>query len=96
MPYLKIKVMTKERFYEELQQRLCSFQKYHLQIVLGNFDTKIRIESVFKPTIGSDNLYENNNDNMKIIIIIVLRVIKFATSKNLFFKSAKVSSSKHA
>jgi hypothetical protein len=37
-------------------------------------------EDIFKPIIGNENLYEASNDN-------VIRVVNFATLKNLIVKS---------
>jgi hypothetical protein len=42
--------------------------------------SKIGKEDIFKPTIGNENLHEISNDNR-------VRVVKFATSKNLTVKS---------
>jgi hypothetical protein len=52
------------------------FPKYHIKILLGDFNAKIGREDIFKLTIGNENLYEISNDNG-------VRVVNFATSKNL-------------
>jgi hypothetical protein len=49
-------------------------------IFLGVFNAKVGREDIFKPTIGNENLHEISNDNG-------VRVVNFATSKNLTMKS---------
>jgi hypothetical protein len=51
-----------------------------MKMLLGDFDAKVSREDIFKPTIGSENLHEISNDNG-------VRVVNFATSKNLIIKS---------
>jgi hypothetical protein len=41
---------------------------------------KLGRENVFKPTIGNESLYQDSNDNG-------VRIITFATSKNLVVKN---------
>jgi hypothetical protein len=48
--------------------------------ILLDFNTKVGSEDVFKPTIGNKSLHETSNDNG-------VRVVIFATSKNLVVKS---------
>jgi exonuclease III len=66
----------KDSFYEELEQLLDHFPRYHMKILLGDFNAKIRREDIFKPIIGNESLHEASDDNR-------VRVINFATSKNL-------------
>jgi hypothetical protein len=47
---------------------------------LGDFNAKVGRENIFKPTIGNENLHEISNDNG-------VRVVNFATYKNLVVKS---------
>jgi hypothetical protein len=56
------------------------FLKYHIKILLGDFNAKISKEEIFKPIIGNESLHEISTDNG-------VRVINFATSKNLTVKS---------
>jgi hypothetical protein len=56
------------------------FQKYHMKILLGDFNAKVGREDIFKPTIGNESLHEINNDNG-------VRLVNFATSKNLTVQS---------
>jgi hypothetical protein len=69
-----------DRFCEELEQVFDKFQKFHIQILLGDNNAKVGREDIFKPTIGNENLHEISNDNG-------FRVVNFATSKNLTVKS---------
>jgi hypothetical protein len=56
------------------------FLKYHMKVLLGDFNAKVGREDIFKPTIGNENLREISNENG-------VRVVNFATSKNLIVKS---------
>jgi hypothetical protein len=71
----------KNSFYEELEQIFDQFPRYHMEILLGDFNPKVGREDIFKPIIGNESLHEANNDNG-------VRVVNFATSKNLIVKSA--------
>jgi hypothetical protein len=70
----------KDSFYEELEQVFDQFPRYHIKILLGNFNVKVGREDIFKLIIGNESLHEASNDNR-------VRVVNFATSKNLFVKS---------
>jgi hypothetical protein len=69
-----------DSFYEELEHVFVKFHKYHIKILLGDFNVKVCKECIFKPTIGNENLPEISNNNGVI-------VVNFATSKNLRFKN---------
>jgi hypothetical protein len=71
---------VKDSFYEELERVFDKFPKCHKKILLGDFNAKAGGEDIFKPTIGNNSLRENSNDNG-------VRVVRFATSKNLTVKS---------
>jgi hypothetical protein len=71
---------VKDRFYEELECVFDKLPKYHMKILLGNFNAKVGREDIFKPTIGNESLHEISNDNGA-------RLVNFATSKNLRVKS---------
>jgi len=43
---------AKDTFYEELQQVFDYFPKYHMKMLLGDFNAKVGRENIFKPTIG--------------------------------------------
>jgi exonuclease III len=70
----------KESIYEELEQVFDQFPRHHMKILLGDFNAKVGREDIFKPIIGNESLYEASNDNG-------VRVVNFATSKNLIVKS---------
>jgi hypothetical protein len=65
---------VKDSFYEELERVFNKFPKYHMKILLRDFNTKIDKEDIFKPTIGIESLHEISNDNG-------VRLVNFATSK---------------
>jgi hypothetical protein len=56
------------------------FPKYHMKILLGDLNAKVGRQDIFKPTIGNVIFHEISNDNG-------VRVVYFATSKNLIVKS---------
>jgi exonuclease III len=63
-------------FYEELEQVLDQFPKYHTKMFLGDINAKVGREDIFKPIIGNESLHEISNDSG-------VRIVNFATSKNL-------------
>jgi hypothetical protein len=63
---------TKDSFYEELVFE--QFPKYHMKILLGDFNATVGREDIFKPAIGNTSLHETSNDNG-------VRVVNFAASK---------------
>ena len=79
---------TKDSFYEELEQVFDHFPKYHMKILLGEFNAKVGRENTFKPTIGQKSLHQDSNDNG-------VRLVNFATSQNLVVKSNDVPSPEH-
>jgi len=54
--------------------------KYHMKMLLGDFNAKAGRENIFKPTIGQASLHQDSNDNG-------VRLVNFAKSKNLVVKS---------
>jgi hypothetical protein len=50
----------KDCFYEELECVFNQFPLYHMQILLGDFNTRIGREGTFKQTIWSESLHENS------------------------------------
>jgi len=56
------------------------FPKYHMKILLGDFNAKVGRENIFKLTIGNESLHQHSNDNG-------VRIVTFVTSKNLVVKS---------
>jgi hypothetical protein len=71
---------SKGSFYEELEQGFYHFPKYRMKILLGDFNTKVGRQDTFKPTIGNEILNQGSNDTG-------VRVVNFATSKNLVVES---------
>ena len=65
---------SKDSFYEELEQVFHHFPKYHMKVILGDFNEKVGRENIFKPTIGNESIHPDSNDNGVIIVT-------FATSK---------------
>jgi hypothetical protein len=51
-----------------------------MKILLWDFNAKVGREDIFKSTVGKESLYDINNDTG-------IRVVNFATSKNLIVKS---------
>ena len=47
---------SKDSFYEELEQVFHHFSRYHMKILLGDFNAKVGRENIFKPTIGNKSL----------------------------------------
>jgi hypothetical protein len=71
---------SKDRFYEELEQVFFyHFPKYHMKILLGDFNAKVARENIFKPTIGNASQHQDSNDNG-------VRIMNLATSKNWVVK----------
>jgi endonuclease/exonuclease/phosphatase family metal-dependent hydrolase len=71
---------VKDSFYEEVQRMFDKFPKYQMEILLGDFNAKVGREDIFKATIGNESIHEISNDNG-------VRLVNFATSKNLRVKS---------
>jgi hypothetical protein len=66
---------VKDSFYEEFHK----LNKYHMKILLVDFNAKVGREDSFKPTVVKESLHEISNDNG-------VRVVNLATSKNLVVK----------
>jgi exonuclease III len=47
---------SKDKFYEEIERAFDKFPKYHMKILLGDFNAKVGRDDIFKPKIGSDSL----------------------------------------
>jgi hypothetical protein len=71
---------SKRSFYKELEQVFYHFPKYHMKILLGDFEAKVGRETIFKLTIGNKILHEDSNDSG-------VRIVNFVTSENLVGKS---------
>jgi exonuclease III len=53
---------VKGSFYEELERVFDKFAKYHMNILLGDFNAKVDREDIFKPTTGNESVIEISND----------------------------------
>jgi len=71
---------SKTSIYEELEQVSDRFPKYHMKILLGDFNAKLGREDIFKPTIGNERVCKDSNGNG-------VRIVNFAILKNLAVKS---------
>jgi hypothetical protein len=71
---------VKDSFYEELGRVFDQSPRYDMNILLDDFNAKVGREDIFKPTIGNESSHEISNANG-------IRVVNFATSKNLVVKS---------
>jgi len=71
---------SKGSFYEELEQVFNPFPRYNMKILLGHFNAKLGREDIFKVTSGNERLLQDSNVNG-------VRIVNFATSKNLVVKS---------
>ena len=73
---MRRKIIIQRQFYEELQQVLEHFPKYHIKILLGNFNEKLGKGDICKRTIGNESLHHDSKDNG-------VRIVNFPTSKSL-------------
>ena len=80
---------SKGTFYGELEQVFDNFPKYHTKSLLGDFNAKLGREDIFKPTVGNESLHQDRNDNG-------VRIVNFATSKNLVVKSTMFPAPKYS
>ena len=71
---------SKDSFYAELEQVFDHLPKYHMKILLGDFNAKVERVNIFKPTIGQERLHQHSNDNG-------VRLSTLAIFKNLMGKS---------
>jgi len=75
---------SKNSVYEELLLVCDHFHKYHKKILLGELNAEVGRENIFKPTIGNVNIHEASSE-------IGVRVVNFATTKNLVVRRTKHS-----
>jgi exonuclease III len=59
---------SKDSLYEELEQVFDHFTKYHMEILLGDFNAKLGGKDILKPKIGNESLHLGSNDNSVRII----------------------------
>jgi hypothetical protein len=70
----------KDSFHEELEQVFDRFPRYHMKILLGDFNAEVGRGDIFKPIICKESLHEASDDDG-------VRVVNFVTSKKLIVKS---------
>ena len=70
----------KDKLYNELEDVFNKLSRYHMKIMLGKFNAKLGHEDIFRPIIDKYNEHNESNENG-------VRLISFATSKNLVVKS---------
>jgi hypothetical protein len=73
---------VKDTFYVKLKCVFNKFPKYHVNILLGDFNAKVGRKDIFEPTTGNESLHEINNDN-GVMELWSYGVMEFATSKNV-------------
>ena len=83
------KGMIQNSFYEELEQVFDHFPKYNMKILSGDFNAKVGRKNIFKPTIGNESLHQGSIDNG-------VRIVNFATSKNLVLEEHNVPAPSHS
>jgi Endonuclease/Exonuclease/phosphatase family. len=72
----------KDSFYEEIERLFDQLPMYHMKILLGDFNAKVERENIFQPKIGTQSVHPESNNNG-------IRLVNFATSKNLRVKRTK-------
>ena len=83
VPQLKIRTMIlKIAFMKKIERLFDQLPMYHKKILLGDFNAKVGRENIFQPTIGTESVDPESNDNG-------IRLVNLATSKNLIVKSTK-------
>jgi hypothetical protein len=63
---------SKDSFYAELEQVFDHLPKYHMKILLGEFNAKVWRENIFNLILGQESLHQHSNDNG-------VRLVNFAT-----------------
>lgn len=72
----------KDEFYEELERLYDSRLKNDIKIIIGDFDTQIGREQIYRGCIGRHSIHENTHDNGS-------RLADFAMSSQMFTGSTK-------
>jgi hypothetical protein len=52
----------KDNCYEELERIFYKFPKYHMKILLEDFNARVRKEDIFKPTTANESIHRISND----------------------------------
>jgi hypothetical protein len=73
---------VKKSFYKDLEYVFSKFFKYHMNILLDDFNAKVGREDIFKPTVENESLHKISNNNG-------IGVVNFVISINLAVQSTK-------
>jgi hypothetical protein len=58
IPQQMIKLMImKDSFYEKVKRVFDTFPKYHMEILLADFSSKVGMEYISNPAIGNESLH---------------------------------------
>jgi hypothetical protein len=61
---LQMRIQIKHKLWHLLGTRECiQFHKFHMTILLGNFNVEVGREDIFEPTNGMKSLHEISNNN---------------------------------
>jgi hypothetical protein len=71
---------SKDSFCNKLEQAFDNFPKHHVKILLGDFNTKVGRENIFKLTIGNESPQQDSNHNG-------VRLVSFAKSNIQLLKA---------
>jgi hypothetical protein len=67
-------MIQKTFFCNELEHVFRHFPKYHIKILLGNFNANVGGKNIFNPAIGNESKLQDSNDNG-------VGIVNFAPSK---------------
>jgi len=84
MQQVRKSLRLKERFYEELEQLFEHFRKYHMKILLGDFNAKVGRKTILNWTFRNENLRRDSNKNR-------VKIMNFATSEKICLLRARYS-----
>jgi len=70
---------VKEEFYNLLKQNIIQIANSDIEIILGDFNAKVDKEDIYKPSIGSESLHNETNNNR-------IKMIQFAISKDFIVR----------
>ena len=74
--------MIRKSFYGKLGQVFNHFPKYNIKILFRDFNAKVGGENIFKPTTGTESLYQDIND-------IGVRIVNSAATKILVLRARR-------
>ncbi|XP_058447671.1 craniofacial development protein 2-like [Malaya genurostris] len=79
-PHLGSSDDDKDEFYAQLEREYDRCPRHDIKIVIGDFNAQVGQEVEFRPVVGRFSAHQQTNENG-------LRLIDFATSKNMAIKS---------